>query len=255
MAYRIINGIDLVDASQMVFRVLEKDSEFFERFFTPAEISYCQKKSGHTNQALSFAVRLAAKGSVGKMLGLNYEMAGGKDIEVVNGCLGKPEIKLYGEAEKTALKFGLKADDVILSISHTANLAIASAAALINSKKEVKSKMGKVTVTSSGVVQKPKTFSNLLQGIAKAAGLSIKFEGGARDGYGGSTPDTAMFFTITKRKVSLVAICEGDEGGPIPPYIIVKFYDKHAKKYLDRFTKAAEAAVKNEKVDIDIQVV
>lgn len=246
MDYLIIQGIDLVNVNRIVFRVLENDINFLERLFTPAEVSYCQKKEGSTNQALSFAARLAVKGAVAKMLGLNYEAAGAKDIEVVNNALGQPEIRLYGEAEKTALRMGLCAEDISIATSHTADLAIANVVTLIHNGKEAKGKMGKVTVTDR-LAKKP--VGDLFGAIAAAvaAGLDVTFK---REGVDYDVTEVAIF----SRGREVIAKCAISELDPIPQRITIEFYNKH-RRYLDRFTKAAEAAVQNEQVDIEIKVV
>ena len=50
------------------------------------------------------------------------------DIEIVNNPAGVPEVSLSGEVEKIADKLGVK--HISVSITHTANFAIASAVAL-----------------------------------------------------------------------------------------------------------------------------
>jgi len=50
------------------------------------------------------------------------------DIEVVNNPAGQPQVTLTGEVEKLAEKLGIK--HISVSITHTANFAIASAVAL-----------------------------------------------------------------------------------------------------------------------------
>jgi len=54
------------------------------------------------------------------------------DIEVVNNAMGQPEVTLAGEVEKIAEKLGIR--HVSVSITHTANFAIASAVALAQKK-------------------------------------------------------------------------------------------------------------------------
>lgn len=53
------------------------------------------------------------------------------DIEVVNNPAGQPEITLTGEVQKVARKLGV--EHISVSITHTANFAIASAVALTES--------------------------------------------------------------------------------------------------------------------------
>jgi phosphopantetheinyl transferase (holo-ACP synthase) len=49
----------------------------------------------------------------------------------VNNAAGQPEVTLSGEVEKVAARLGIK--HVSVSITHTANFAIASAVALAGS--------------------------------------------------------------------------------------------------------------------------
>jgi phosphopantetheinyl transferase (holo-ACP synthase) len=52
-------------------------------------------------------------------------------VEVINNISGQPEVTLSGEVEKIAGKLGIK--HISVSITHTANFAIASAVALTQS--------------------------------------------------------------------------------------------------------------------------
>jgi len=52
-------------------------------------------------------------------------------VEVINNSSGQPEVTLSGEVEKIAGKLGIK--HISVSITHTANFAIASAVALTQS--------------------------------------------------------------------------------------------------------------------------
>jgi len=53
------------------------------------------------------------------------------DIEIVNNAAGQPEVTLCGEVERIAGKLGIK--HISISITHTANFAIASAVAMAQS--------------------------------------------------------------------------------------------------------------------------
>ena len=56
------------------------------------------------------------------------------DIEVINNGMGQPMVNLSGEVEKLADGFGIK--HISISITHTANFAIASAVALTKNNNE-----------------------------------------------------------------------------------------------------------------------
>jgi holo-[acyl-carrier protein] synthase len=50
------------------------------------------------------------------------------DIEIVNNPAGQPQVNLGGEVKKISEKLGIK--HISVSITHTANFAIASAVAI-----------------------------------------------------------------------------------------------------------------------------
>lgn len=123
---KILHGIDLVDCPR-IEKMLERHGErFLERVFTQAE----QKQADEVkNRIEKLAGRFAAKEAVLKMLGTGWR---GKiawtDIEVVNTETGQPQVILSGEVKKIADKLGIT--QISVSITHTANFAIASAVAL-----------------------------------------------------------------------------------------------------------------------------
>jgi holo-[acyl-carrier protein] synthase len=81
------------------------------------------------------AGRFAAKEAVLKLVGTGWR---GKiawtDIEIINNAAGQPEVTLSGEVRKIAEKLGIK--HISISITHTANFAIASAVALAQSNED-----------------------------------------------------------------------------------------------------------------------
>ncbi len=103
-------------------------SRFSDRIFTKAEQDYAEKNK---NSIEKLAGRFAAKEAILKLVGTGWR---GKiawtDIEVINNSAGQPEVTLTGEVEKIAKKLGI--EHVSVSITHTANFAIASAVALTN---------------------------------------------------------------------------------------------------------------------------
>jgi len=122
----IAHGIDLVDFPRIEQMVTEHGSRFLDRIFTPAEQQYAR---GNKNEIEKLAGRFAAKEAVLKLLGTGWR---GKiawtDIEVTNDEKGRPDVGLSGEVAKIAKKQGIK--HISVSITHTANFAIASAVAL-----------------------------------------------------------------------------------------------------------------------------
>ena len=122
----IAHGIDLVDCPRIEEMVNRHGRRFVDRVFTAAEQAYAD---ANKNRVEKLAGRFAAKEAILKLMGTGWR---GKiawtDIEVVNNALGQPEVTLDGEVKKIADKLGIK--HISVSITHTANFAIASAVAL-----------------------------------------------------------------------------------------------------------------------------
>jgi holo-[acyl-carrier protein] synthase len=117
------HGIDLVECSRLA-EVIERHGErFLRRVFTPGELGYCRRQK---RQIEHLAGRFAAKEAVLKALGTGWR--GGiawTDVEVVNSPSGRPDVVLSGRCRQLADELGLSC--ILVSISHTATHAIASA--------------------------------------------------------------------------------------------------------------------------------
>ena len=122
----VAHGIDLVDCPRIEEMVRRHGERFTGRVFTEAEQTYAKSTK---NEIEKLAGRFAAKEAILKLMGTGWR---GKiawtDIEVVNNASGQPEVTLDGEVKKIADKLGIK--HISVSITHTANFAIASAVAL-----------------------------------------------------------------------------------------------------------------------------
>ncbi len=122
----VAHGIDLVDCPRIEAMIERHGERFVQRVFTAAEKAYAE---ANKNEIEKLAGRFAAKEAVLKLMGTGWR---GKiawtDIEIVNNISGQPEVNLSGEVEKIADKLGIK--HISVSITHTANFAIASAVAL-----------------------------------------------------------------------------------------------------------------------------
>ena len=125
----IAHGIDLVDFPRIERMVEQHGERFVNRVFTPTEQGYAESNK---NSIEKLAGRFAAKEAVLKLIGTGWR---GKiawtDIEVVNNEMGQPEVKLDGEVKKIAQSLGIS--QISVSITHTANFAMASAVALTQS--------------------------------------------------------------------------------------------------------------------------
>lgn len=124
----IAHGIDLVDFPRIEAMIDRHDKRFLNRVFTQKEQS---DAAAVKNNVEKLAGRFAAKEAVLKLLGTGWR---GKiawtDIEVTNNHLGQPSVALSGEVERIAKEAGI--EKISLSITHTANFAIASTVALRN---------------------------------------------------------------------------------------------------------------------------
>ncbi len=127
----IAHGIDLVDFGRIEEMISRHGERFLERIFTAAEQAYAESNK---NSVEKLAGRFAAKEAILKLVGTGWR---GKiawtDIEIVNNAAGQPEVTLVGEVEEIANRLGIK--HISISITHTANFAIASAVALAEKRK------------------------------------------------------------------------------------------------------------------------
>lgn len=111
-------GIDIVHVNRME-RWLA-NSKLLERFFHPDELTTALSRK---NSAQSLAARFAAKEAFCKALGTGIAEIALKDIMVYNNENGKPELKLFGTAQKALEKTG--ADMVHISLTHEKDNAVA----------------------------------------------------------------------------------------------------------------------------------
>lgn len=125
----IAHGIDLVDFPRIEEMIDRHGERFVNRVFTAAEQKYA---NAHRNSVEKYAGRFAAKEAVLKLVGTGWRgRIAWTDVEVVNNPSGQPAVRLSGEVKEVAEKLGIR--QISISITHTANFAIASAVALAQS--------------------------------------------------------------------------------------------------------------------------
>lgn len=116
------SGIDLAEIGRIQQSISRYGSRFLDRVYTPAEQAYCLRKR---NSAESFAARFAAKEAGAKALGTGISRGvNWLEIEVVRERCGRPTLQFHGRAGQIAARMGVA--HIALSITHTADLAIAS---------------------------------------------------------------------------------------------------------------------------------
>ena len=122
----LLHGIDLVDFGRIEDLLNKHDARFLDRVFTAREQADAAKVK---NRIEKLAGRFAAKEAVMKLIGTGWrDGVAWTDIETVNNPLGGPEVCLSGKVKEIADQQGI--GPVTLSITHTANFAMASAVAL-----------------------------------------------------------------------------------------------------------------------------
>ncbi|MFA6142704.1 MAG: holo-ACP synthase [Candidatus Omnitrophota bacterium] len=115
-------GVDIVEIFRMKDAIDKWGDGFLTKIFTDREAEYSNsKRFSHQH----FAARFAAKEAVVKAIGEPRKFpVKWTDIEVLNDGEGKPMIKFRGDAAK--IKKTKKIGEIILSMSHSKNYAIAS---------------------------------------------------------------------------------------------------------------------------------
>lgn len=130
----IAHGIDLVDFGRIDQMLARHKQRFLKRVFTAKEQAQAFELVDK-NQSQRLAGRFASKEAILKLLGTGWR---GKiawtDIEITNNAFGQPQVALSGEVERIAKDAGV--GNIMLSITHTANFAIASAVALRSGEPE-----------------------------------------------------------------------------------------------------------------------
>lgn len=115
-------GVDIVEVFRMRDAIKNWGENFLAKIFTRNEIAYSSSKRFSSQH---FAARFAAKEAVVKAFGepRKYPIRW-TDIEVLNDDEGKPIIKFHEDALR--LKKLKKIGEVIVSMSHSKNYAIAN---------------------------------------------------------------------------------------------------------------------------------
>jgi holo-[acyl-carrier protein] synthase len=114
-------GVDLAEVPRIAASIARYGDKFIQRIYTPAEISYVERKA---NKYERYAARFAAKEAGMKAIGTGWRRGvRWQDFEVANLPSGKPTLKLHGMAAQHAAKLGVKT--ISLSITHTAELGMA----------------------------------------------------------------------------------------------------------------------------------
>lgn len=113
-------GIDMIEVDRVATKI-GKESGFRELVFSKKEIDYCESKAKKFEH---YAARFAAKEAFLKALGTGWKNGiNFNEIEISGDELGKPEMTLLSETEKSVARIGVI--KIFVSLSHLKNIASA----------------------------------------------------------------------------------------------------------------------------------
>jgi holo-[acyl-carrier protein] synthase len=127
-AQSVRSGVDLVPVARIA-RLIAEQPAILGSIFTARELAYCDgKRRRHEHLAARFAAKEAVLKALGTGLGPGMAWT---EVEVVNEINGRPIAHLHGAVAAFAAGRGLV--NVDISLSHTADLAIAQAVLVMDS--------------------------------------------------------------------------------------------------------------------------
>src|ERR1700690_1682521 len=116
-------GIDIIEVARIASSYEKFGERFGNRVLHADEIAYCHS---HKNPAPFLAVRVAAKEAISKAFGTGISaQLGWQDMEIRRKESGEPFVVLHGKGKK--LFQSRRAKRLLVSLSHTANYAAATA--------------------------------------------------------------------------------------------------------------------------------
>ena len=116
-------GIDIIEVARVQASHKRFGERFLNRLLLADEIAYCLS---HKNPAPFIAARFAAKEAVSKAFGTGIgAQLGWQDMEIRRKASGEPFVILHGNGKK--LFKSRRAKNLLISLSHTANYAAATA--------------------------------------------------------------------------------------------------------------------------------
>ncbi len=115
-------GVDIIEISRIKKAISRWGDSFLNRIYTENELKLYGEKPA------SLAARFSGKEAVIKVLGSKSVYP--RDIEILSDSAGKPEVILYGSANRRAENIGF--GSLSLSLSHCREYAVACAVGEIN---------------------------------------------------------------------------------------------------------------------------
>ena len=116
-------GVDIIEVARIASSFEKFGDRFVNRILHPDEIAYCLS---HKTPGPFLAVRFAAKEAISKAFGTGIgAQLGWQDMEIRRKESGEPFVVLHGKGKK--LFRSRRAKRLLVSLSHTANYAAATA--------------------------------------------------------------------------------------------------------------------------------
>jgi holo-[acyl-carrier protein] synthase len=116
-------GIDIIEVARIQASHERFGERFLHRVLLADEIAYCLS---HKNPAPFLAARFAAKEAISKAFGTGIgAQLGWQDMEIRRKESGEPFVVLHGKGKELFQSRGAK--QLLISLSHTANYAAATA--------------------------------------------------------------------------------------------------------------------------------
>ena len=116
-------GIDIIEVARIAASFEKFGDRFVNRILLPGEIAYCLS---HKSPGPFLAVRFAAKEAISKAFGTGIgAQLSWQDMEIRRKESGEPFVVLHGKGKKLFQARGAK--QLLISLSHTANYAAATA--------------------------------------------------------------------------------------------------------------------------------
>ncbi|HSQ33709.1 MAG TPA: holo-ACP synthase [Peptostreptococcaceae bacterium] len=117
-------GIDIVEIDR-IEKAINKNEKFLNRVFTKKEIEYFKSKNLNIN---TISGNFAGKEAVSKAIGTGIRNYNFNDIEILRDHQGKPFINVKNNLINICEE--LKIKEILISISHSKNYAVANAVAI-----------------------------------------------------------------------------------------------------------------------------
>ena len=116
-------GIDIIEVARVASSYEKFGERFVNRILHADEIAYCLS---HKTPGPFLAARFAAKEAISKAFGTGIgAQLGWQDMEIRKKASGEPFVVLHGKGKK--LFQSRRAKRLLVSLSHTANYAAATA--------------------------------------------------------------------------------------------------------------------------------